>query len=125
MTNPGVKTLAAEARTTLLEMANHCSIDMETWDRHSNAVLRLAHALSQPHSGCPERWRPISTAPKDGTNVVLFAQKNRSGKPRKSRNGCAAVVGHFEKGWGWLTTPGDHQANPTHWAPLLPEPPTP
>lgn len=33
------------AEDTLAEMANRCSVDMELWDRHANAVLASIRAL--------------------------------------------------------------------------------
>lgn len=67
-------------------------------------------------------WQPIETAPKDGTNCVVYAARGKGGAKRRSRNGCFASVAHFERGWGWLSTPGDYQLAPTHWQPL-PKPP--
>jgi hypothetical protein len=67
-------------------------------------------------------WRPIETAPKDGTHVVVHAPKTPGKKARTSRRGCVASIAHYESGWGWLTTPGDYQVAPTHWQPL-PTPP--
>lgn len=69
-------------------------------------------------------WQPISTAPKDGTHVVIYAPRRSDGKPRRSRRGCMANVAHFESGWGWSTSPGEYQVQPTHWMPL-PDPPCP
>lgn len=56
MTTPedlrAIRELVAEANQTTMEMANCCSVDMETWDRHSNAVLKLARvALSAAEQG--------------------------------------------------------------------------
>jgi hypothetical protein len=68
-------------------------------------------------------WQPIDTAPKDGSNVVVYADRIKCGKQRRrSRNGCFANVAHYERGWGWLSTPGDYQLWPSHWMPpvLLP-----
>lgn len=66
-------------------------------------------------------WRPIETAPKDGTSVLLFA--DNWGEP---------VVGSFayshdENGdetevRDWFSSFGDTLDEPEHWMPL-PEPP--
>lgn len=78
-------------------------------------------ALSPPPSPW-SGWRTIDSAPRDGTNIVVFAPRRPSGAKRRSRNGCLVVVAHHEAGWGFLTTPGDYQVSPTHWMPLPPAP---
>lgn len=54
-------------------------------------------------------WRPIETAPTDGTEVLIY------GPPRLVR--IAASHGR-----GWYTLPGYWAVYPTHWQPR-PEPP--
>jgi len=68
-------------------------------------------------------WQPIETAPKDGTFVVVFAEKNPNGrKVRRASPVCVAA----KRGWmGWVATPGDYQVSPTHWLPLPAPPQTP
>lgn len=41
-----LKALEAALRSTTQEMATTCSVPMELWDRHSNAVLEAAGALA-------------------------------------------------------------------------------
>lgn len=58
-------------------------------------------------------WQPIETAPKDGTEVLIFDGANRT-------------VGYFNRYWS-LSVMGayaedDEIYDPTHWMPL-PEPP--
>ena len=53
-------------------------------------------------------WQPISTAPKDGTEILLC------------RNG-ARFIGHWDKVYGWLDQ-FDMMRDPTTWQPL-PRPP--
>lgn len=66
-------------------------------------------------------WQPIETAPKDGTDVLLFrATKYRVLPP--------TVAGWFDKGVipGWYTYDEPDKAfdgEPTHWMPL-PAPPS-
>lgn len=81
------------------------TIDGETWTRG-------------------ERWRPISTAPKDGTEIDLWVV-SRSGPFQWREPDC-----HFDNGW-WIQDDGrkrpiaigeDPKVTPTHWRPL-PEPP--
>lgn len=58
-------------------------------------------------------WQPISTAPKDGTTVLLFAAKAR----------YRVVAGKWVERWSqWQSQPGSWQMSPTHWMPL-PAPP--
>lgn len=73
-------------------------------------------------------WQPISTAPKDGTELLLFV-KNRAGLP-----GC--LVAHYQPGGhciqdhpeiaeGWYFFSGrqfDLATQPTHWMPLPSDP---
>lgn len=75
-------------------------------------------------------WQPIETAPKDGTEVLLWCSKfagEVSGVVEKP----GAVLGRFFSGMSdyggvnWWDTGGDYYATwawPTHWQPL-PEPP--
>lgn len=58
------------------------------------------------------RWRPIDTAPKDGTIIVL-----RVGP-------YVPAVGKYEGGWCIGDPFGvQHPYSPTHWMPLPPWPP--
>jgi hypothetical protein len=62
-------------------------------------------------------WRPIATAPKDGTQILLYAQT--SSQTQKFR-----AIGVFDPGLGWVAQlPGKEttdlvQLSPTHWMPL-------
>jgi hypothetical protein len=74
-------------------------------------------------------WRPIQSAPKDGTEVLL-AVKLRAGVPGKLLVGHYMPGGHciedhpaIDAGWYfWNGCMFDKAAKPTHWMPL-PEPP--
>lgn len=57
-------------------------------------------------------WRPIETAPKDGTDILIWSRAGR--EIGKYLAGREAWLGHGDNGSGWRT--------PTHWQPL-PEPP--
>lgn len=64
-------------------------------------------------------WQPIETAPKDGTNILLFIPEWR---PEYQR-----VVGHWGRsffGEKWFDNVGMKalSCRPSHWMPL-PEPP--
>lgn len=77
-------------------------------------LLQAARIQQQP------RWRPIETAPKDGTNVLL---RNRRGNMATG----LWMVGII--GTGWLLRGGNKpdaffngHHGPTHWMPLPPGP---
>lgn len=76
-------------------------------------ILRLRALLEA------ETWRPIETAPKDGTWVLLYWPMTRTN---------VVVAGHFyaasdgEAVW-WSLPKVDTHNDPTHWRPL-PSPPT-
>ena len=58
------------------------------------------------------QWRPIETAPKGGTLILLF-------DPNKSVN-----TGRHDRLSGWIAMPGVYDRQPTDWQPLG-RPPTP
>ncbi len=82
----------------------------------ADAILNLA-----PVGGRGEGWRPIETAPKDGTRFLSW--------PAHLDGGVTAAV---ETWWyehpstqGWITDAfdcGDYEFAPTHWQPLPPPP---
>jgi hypothetical protein len=62
-----------------------------------------------------EKWQPIETAPKDGTEILTF------------RDGVISQCGwkddlFGEKCWGHASWSYPQWSQPTHWMPL-PEPP--
>jgi hypothetical protein len=57
-------------------------------------------------------WRPIETAPKDGTRVLLHGHWAND------------HIGDFRFGY-WFTDDGTQLNHPTHWLPLPLPPPTP
>ncbi len=70
-------------------------------------------------------WRPIETAPKDGTPVLVWDESMGSNK----RDGCddrRYAIGYVRCGWAtphgtWGNRNNSH-CSPTHWQPL-PAPP--
>ena len=72
-------------------------------------------------------WQDISTAPKDGTRIVLFGVPHGSYYVREKRYWAFGAVGPKEVGEGyfygslWQRNGGTWE-NPTHWQPL-PNPP--
>lgn len=100
--------------------------DSKTFARVNRAALRTiaekAAALSAPaeESGSQPGWRPIETAPKDGTDVLLWAQTDEE-------LGCSGLMdmAYWVRGEGWVVcSPGlnvNFSRNPdiyTHWMPL-------
>lgn len=75
-----------------------------------NAVLAAA---PQPETLSP--WLPIETAPKDGTEVLLYGVSCINGLGVFKSNYVLSVLGHHH----W-----DGVINATHWMPL-PAPPKP
>lgn len=70
------------------------------------------------HESVCGRWEPIETAPKDGTEVVLYRPGLRP------TFGCYTVVERYE-GWiGWWFT-NRKEMPPTHWLLLPPRPDAP
>lgn len=72
-----------------------------------------------------DAWQPISTAPKDGTHVLLAIR----GEKRTVLNwrGKRVVAGYFQaQGHDWMVEGNWAKLNgvkPTHWLPL-PSPPS-
>jgi hypothetical protein len=69
----------------------------------------IGTALTQP---APSPWRPIETAPKDGTVVLVFAA---------ARDGLSAFqcTAAYHEDAGWCV---DELREATHWMPLPPPP---
>lgn len=67
-------------------------------------------------------WRPIETAPKDGTFVLLLGDSGYTGTPHR------VAVGQWVQNYKdcWTNHAGDRFTDdgqpPTHWMPLLPAP---
>lgn len=65
-----------------------------------------------------QAWRPIETAPTDGTEALLYEPD--ACKPHRPGR---MFVGWWQDGLGWTDSEGCHHGDdPTHWLPL-PEPP--
>lgn len=87
-----------------------------------NTAQEALDTLKQP---APDAWRPIETAPKDGTEVLLF-KTFPSGEPQITMASYWDYPGieHWQR--GWRTEKCKEQlsiSNPTHWQPL-PQPPS-
>lgn len=62
-------------------------------------------------------WLPIDTAPKDGTEILIF-------EPKHYNNDDAIYVVIYTRKGKWVESQGElyHTFYPTHWMPL-PDPP--
>lgn len=133
-TTPEAARLAEEARKLAAKLRTpevfHTQVSKE-WEEYATVertrgpshdaiytadLLDALAALSQPDEARDARWRPIDSAPKDGTNVLLV---NRRGN---MATGLWQGEGQFA-GW-WLRGGNgpnvffnDHHG-PTHWMPL-------
>jgi len=63
-------------------------------------------------------WRPIETAPKDGTFLLLFDPHN----DRTITVGFWSTQGLGPEWARWVSIPGAFGRKPTHWLPLPPPP---
>jgi len=84
------------------------------------AALATARAAIRAYLDAADDWRPIETAPKDGTDVLVS---------RRDKDGFEwfAVAQWWVRAWAFMSgRPGDMPAligfTPTHWRPL-PSPP--
>ena len=75
------------------------------WDNKAGIVAGLRKSGVAP---TPDLWRPIETAQKDGTDILLHY------------DGRAPVVAAwFRNGWAPMDMGGNHLlGEPTHWMPL-------
>lgn len=96
--------------------------------QHDNQCERVPGHSVAVHCSCRFRvWRPIETAPHDGTEVIVLVEA------RAGARGCM-LVGHYMRGGhciedhppidaGWYFWSGsmfDRASKPTHWLPLPP-----
>jgi uncharacterized protein DUF551 len=61
-------------------------------------------------------WRPIESAPKDGTFILVYGELGGSLPPIGS---CKFGVVHWVDGFnGWYLDGDEYTLAPTHWMPL-------
>jgi hypothetical protein len=86
------------------------------------AVRDCANELEALLSALPETpWQPMSTAPTDGTNILLFVPHYAMGRiPSVTLQGWNLA----EDRRGWRSQYAGGEIHPTHWMPL-PAPPPP
>ena len=66
-------------------------------------------------------WRTMDSAPKDGTDVLVWRGNRRLGaRPQGVVRACWWQPTRYEG--KWVTVPGLHGIKPTHWRPLPPPP---
>jgi len=101
---------------------NQCG---ETCERAKLCAI-CARGLEQPQG---EPWRPIETAPKDGTAILLWGlSAGEISGPCKIASvdvGVYCGPGGDYDGFDWYSSLGDAYAvwlKPTHWQPLPPPP---
>lgn len=93
------------------------------------ACDRVGEECAMPREAVREAgWQPISTAPKDGTNVILTNGKEVAQgwwlyeEPyiREIRDEDGRYIDQHESDGfdGWLDCDGGMQPDPTHWMPL-------
>jgi hypothetical protein len=78
------------------------------------ALLRLA-GQADAHDAPQTLWQPIETAPKDGTEIVLWGACHPRNSP--ARYAKDANIGWFSGGQ-WYTRVGGEHCDATHWMPL-------
>jgi len=123
------KTLGVIARDKWRdELANSAHTPTDSWQAVADAVLQAHEA---------RRWKPIESAPKDGTPIILrrgervtpgqWVAASESGEQHfwdlEGRYQGSEIVGRTHDAY-WMSDDGGFTADepPTHWTPI-PEPP--
>jgi hypothetical protein len=107
--------------------------DVPAKDGHGNYKHNEAQCAWQAwQAALASQWQPISTAPKDGTEMILSngvaVQQgwwiDSPGGTTEYRDVDGNYVGqHDDDGYlGWWDVGGGMLPEPTHWQPLPPEP---
>ncbi|CDY76128.1 hypothetical protein BGLT_05200 [Caballeronia glathei] len=92
-------------------------LDYQNWRELSWATKQLLRvAYEHAARDATPKWRPIDSAPMDGTPLMLFARHVDAEAPIR-------VVGWYIDGEGWIDSafrPNRPQRlAPSHWMPLL------
>lgn len=85
-------------------------------------IPALLHTIAELRKEVAREWRPIETAPKDGTEVLLLAADGLQVTGHNDLNLWAAI---YPRDQWWYSTPEcavPFDMPPTHWMPL-PNPP--
>ena len=69
----------------------------------------------------PEDWRPIDTAPKDGTSVLVYWTDGMTDGYASIAFYDDGISGEDSIGWwSYRNSVGQEQVAPTHWLPFEP-----
>ena len=101
--------------TALTAEVKRLRADIAYADKHAEKVESLLWGTARENErlrAAPPPWRPIETAPTDGTVVLVFAEE-RQGLPAFQ---CTAA---YHEDAGWCV---DELREVTHWMPLPPPP---
>ena len=118
--------LALNALTKLDALTKRLEDDLDELDRwrkshheegsdYNPDYCAARDALKEHLKYCQE-WKPIDTAPKDGTEILLYWAREAR------RNGVGSIVICAWDGEDWVDEDGYSFWDPTHWMPL-PTPP--
>ena len=66
-----------------------------------------------------QEWRDIDSAPKDGSNVLLWCPRPKTELPPFQITGYWDTEINYD-GHQWVSTTHDNIYQPTHWKPLTP-----
>lgn len=98
------------------------------WREFQEAIAPAEAALAlldQPPARAEGEWRPIESAPKDGTPILAWCVHPHARWATDDKEWCAPVVtqwiNHNGGGWTWNGMAGTF----THWRPLPAAPPLP
>lgn len=94
-------------------------------DHASAAMDPFNYIIATPPSVPAQQWLPIGTAPKDGTDLLLFSPD--AAEPNVFIGFWVEfhdpISGHVESDWTDTWTSKEIDAYPTHWMPLPATPP--
>jgi hypothetical protein len=84
-------------------------------------IASLSGELAEAEKKGAEDWQPIETAPKDGTQILVYVPDGRREKDRVQAGSCARNLNKQDI-WIIGNQFGFDVGEPTHWRPL-PAPP--
>jgi hypothetical protein len=90
---------------------------------HPEVAEHIVPSVRQRLQSAVPRWRPIESAPKDGTPVLILSEHDSGPYISIRRWVSANWIGGPASGWADEFCQLRRGLNPTHWMPL-PEPPT-
>lgn len=96
----------------LKALAELAGVSWEVERDYGALVLEAGKQLDTLLAAIP-RWRPIETAPRDGTEILGYEARLRIGGLMSYERESVGVTRGM-----WATTDGGYQRTPTHWMPL-------